>query len=172
MEFHESQAGARLAMPLVMRWGMRLSALFFGLCALVYVRLLLALLGNGHFTINGERVTGEAFVAVAWPYYLFYPLLLGVGASIPYAFWRERRWGRRAVMAYWGGGVMIFIVLQLMGRLPAGRFLNTLLSLLLCWACAALYFYGNKAVNAYYRALPGATDGSPHAQPAPVSAGA
>jgi hypothetical protein len=144
-----------------MRWGMRLSAIFVGLCALVYLRLLLALLGNGHFTINGERVTPEAFVATAWPFYAAYPLLLVGGASIPYAFWRERRWGRRAVMAYWFSGVIIIITLQLIERVPAGRFLNLLLTVLLCWAVAALYFYGNKAVNAYYRALDSTTDGAP-----------
>ncbi len=149
-----ARVGTRLEMPFLMLCGMGLSAFMAGLGAVVYTLILVvAALGNGPYTVNGESVDRTTFFSSMGPFFLAYPLALAAFGIVAYAFWRERPWGRAIVMAFWLALFLATLLVQLMEPQPTGDFLSGLLVLLFCWAIAAWYFYSKSSVVAYYKAV-------------------
>lgn len=130
--------------PILMQAGMWLATFMGGL---IWLSLLGAATGCGHFAINGDQVSGSEFLTtfgLAWA--ILGSLLLGAA----YGIWTERSWSRHVVIAFW------CYQLLLMEMLAAGpRRVAAMLSVLPFLGGAAVYFYAADEVAAYFRVLKG-----------------
>jgi hypothetical protein len=140
-------------MPSLMHVGMWGSAVVGGFCALF---LPLAAVGVGSYAINGEPVSAHEFLRVAG---LLLAAIAGLLLAIAFAFWRERPWGRHAVLAFW---LYSAAAAAALAQNPLSA-LGSVFECLAMAAVAAWYFYGKPNVVAYYRALRPA-GGAPGAQ--------
>jgi hypothetical protein len=131
-------------MPLLLRWGMRFSALF-GVGWLLFLSL--APFGGGSFAINDHPVSGMYFLTHAGPFIAPGAALLVV---IAFGLRTGRLWMREAIVAFWmyvlGAGTVAMWV--------AGAWQWTAVAELLVFGgVAAWYLYGAPSVAAYFRAL-------------------
>lgn len=105
------------------------------------------------YRINGELVSREEFLAAArLPLTFGRPLFLAALASA-WALWREKPWGRHAVMGMAGLSVLLTAVLA-RSVAEMRPFLPLLVVVVLSHAAPLFwYFYRKKNVAAYYHWL-------------------
>jgi hypothetical protein len=123
--------------------GQWLSTLGGGLWAF---SLLLAPFNAGHFTINGETVSGPEFLRHAgFGMGLSTALLLAIAVGL----WRDRAWSRPLMVLYWLSWPVMTVTF---GGTDAATLLPTLLIAALLACLAAWYLYGSASARAYYDA--------------------
>jgi hypothetical protein len=139
-------AREKIGRPLLLTIGMYVAPTFGGF---VLLFTLLAPLNVGHYTLNGEVVTGLEFLKHAG---LLFIALGATALAAAYAIWKEHSWSRWAIMAFW--------LAQLAGALGTGwsdsgvaGAAGAVASLLLALVLVGWYLFGKENVVEYYRAL-------------------
>jgi hypothetical protein len=102
-----------------------------------------------HFTVNGEAVTGHAFLWTVGPAFL---VLGTLALAIAYSIWQERSWTRWLILGYWATGLALGIGLGVADSGTAGAASAVIRTapflLVVGW-----YLFGKANVVEYFRAL-------------------
>jgi len=134
--------------PRLLAFSMVLAAFSTVVGAIVLPMALLT--GGGTYTINGESVTREVFLAQAGPFFVV--MFLSTGA-VAWALWTERAWGRELIMACAAALSLVMIYgfasdPTTRTQWPAWAFASLLYVALPAW-----YLYGRRSVREYYAGL-------------------
>src|SRR5512135_1639109 len=86
---------SRLQMPFLLFCGTGFIAFFAALASIVVLGMsLIAGLGHGPFTIDGQPATKAQFWAFVWPLLLTFAILAAGAWAFTFAIWQERPWSR------------------------------------------------------------------------------
>ena len=142
-----AKARSRLKMPLLMKVGMGLAALFpIG----AVILLALAALGIGSFRIGNRPVAPGEWLRLAGPLFVVTGALM---AAVAYACWKEKPWSRHLALAHWAVVGLYALLLGLSGQLPRYLMWRALIETGVLGAFALWYFYAKRNVVEYFRAL-------------------
>lgn len=132
--------------PILISIGGVLTALGLGVSLLM---ILATLLNAGTFTIGEQQVTSGEFFRVAGLYLIINCLM---GASLCYAIWTEKDWGRPLMLASWVVGWASYCIPFWRGIDAATLIFVTIFNGI-GMGLAAWYLYGSERVKAYYKFL-------------------
>ncbi|MBB4637245.1 hypothetical protein [Longimicrobium terrae] len=133
----------------------RLLTLFLGAWAIIAVltSLMMVFGGASTYTFNGERVARDEFMGMMRPVFAMLALLVpAVGATV-WALYREKPWGRHAVMglicAITGAPVVLGVGKPMVSSMRVPMIIGAVAHAV----PAFWYFYRKRNVVAYYRSL-------------------
>ena len=139
-----SLAAANAGKPLLLKVG-QLMSVVLGVTLLAV--LLGALIDVGEFSLDGQPVSGPAFLRVAGPAFVIIGLLF---IAIAWALWRNKSWARPLMMFYWLA--LSVVVVALSWGTPQGltQGLGTVANLIPLAIVAWWYLYRKQNVVSYF----------------------
>ena len=127
-------------LPILMRAGMVLSALFAGIW-IIFIPL--AFLNIGTYRVSGRAVTGHYFLIHVYP--LLLPMI-ALLVAIAYGFWMERRWARSLSIWFWLSLGFLLVLPSGSGKTGWPDVAESFASLGSFALMTGLYFYGKCVV--------------------------
>ena len=131
--------------PLLLTLGFGFITFSFAAGMLVFV---VALVGNGPYTVNGQRVTKSEFFSD--PLALSFAPIIIMAAWVAWALWRERPWARQLMLAYW---FVLFAPSIFAPTADLSSRIAGIFSLAVSITTASWYLYGKPNVVAYFQRL-------------------
>jgi hypothetical protein len=131
--------------PLLLTLGLGFITLWLGVGVLI---LVIALVGNGPYTVNGQPATKSEFFGD--PFVLSLAPIIIMTAWVAWVLWRERPWARPLMLGFW------FVVYAPAIFVPNADWASRLagiLSLAVSITIASWYLYGKANVVAYFQRL-------------------
>jgi hypothetical protein len=149
----ETQLGSQKnRRPILLTIGLFATA-FFGLLYLLF--LVLAPLGFGDYSINGEQVSGGEFMRKVGVIWGIQGLLL---LATSYGIWKEQTWSRHVFMFYLLTSAAMTIPLLIKAD-AAGSLILNLIFYVIGFVLAGWYLYLKGNVKGYYAYLEGKKTG-------------
>ena len=137
----------KMEMPFILEVIMGCSA---AAAAAAAVMLLASLLNVGSYHSNGQQISGRQFL---WPLGLFTLILPNAFlAVVAFALRNERSWSRDLLMAYGIGYALLLFMFNIVVN-NATVALRAAGNIFVLCVPLAVYLYGKKSVQKYYREL-------------------